>query len=481
MKQSFLLLAVCALFLCVASAEVQVATKSNFDKIIGGDLTLVKFYAPWCGHCKTLAPEFEKASVTLKGVATLAEVDCTKETELASKFDIKGFPTMMIFRNGEKVEDYSGPRTAAGITAYIKAQVGPAVTAIEKAEQLDELKKEDLPVCVVKTASADSALATTMTKVANVFRTQVNFALVTDEAIAADAAMESVTVYRHDKEHEAYAGVLPVTVESAKQFLSEAQLDFLGELGQETFQSYMEANKAKPLGWLFVDKDTAPALKESLVAVAEKFRSQVLMSWVDGDKYRQVAFQLGMPKDVKFPAFVLDFERHHHVMPTETPITAESVSEFVEKYSKGETAETLMSESVPEVETVEGLTTIVGKTVDKYTDGSKNIFVLFYAPWCGHCKKLHPEFEKLAKELESADVIIGKIDATANDFDRAKFSVNGFPTLFFIPAGGKTESYEGGRSLAEMKAFVVSHMASTPEATPSSPSAAPTDENDDDL
>jgi protein disulfide isomerase len=484
MKRSLLLLAVCALLLCVVSAEVQVATKSNFDKIVSGDLTLVKFYAPWCGHCKTLAPEFEKASVSLKGVATLAEVDCTKETELASKFGIKGFPTMMIFRNGEKVEDYNGPRTASGITAYMKAQTGPAVTKIEKAEQLEELRKEDLPVCIIKTASADSELAKTMTQVANTLRTQMNFALVTDGAIAPEDSMESVTVYRHDTERETYAGVVPVTVEAMKQFLSEAQLDFLGELGQESFQAYMEANKVKPLGWLFVDKNTSPELKKQLAAVAEKHRGQVLMSWIDGDKYRQVSTQLGMAKDAKFPAFVMDFERVHHVMPSEIPVTAESVSEFVEKYIKGETAQTLMSESVPEVETVEGLTTIVGKSIDKYTDGSKNAFVLFYAPWCGHCKKLHPDFEKMAKELEEEDVIIGKIDATANDFDRVKFTVEGFPTLYFIPAGGQPERYEGGRTAAEMKTYVLSHMAKSSPAASSSASSVhsdpkPVDEDDD--
>lgn len=461
MKHFCLLLAVCALFLCVASAEVQVATKDNFDKLISGDLTLMKFYAPWCGHCKTLAPEFEKAAEALAGVAVLAEVDCTKETAIASKYDIKGFPTLIIFRNGEKTEDYNGPRTAAGITAHMKAQVGPSVTSVDSAEKLEEMKQEAFPLCVIKTASADSELAATMTKVANALRTQVNFALVTDAAISADDAMESVTVYREGKEREVYSGASPVTVAAAKQFLTEAQLSFFGELGQATFQTYMEANKAKPLGWMFVDSKTSPALREGMVAVAEKYRSQVLLCWIDGDKHRQVSTQLGFPEGVEFPAFVLDFERRHHVMPIETPVTVESVSEFVDKYIKGETTQTVMSESVPAKETVNGLTTIVGKTIAKYTDGTKNAFVLFYAPWCGHCKSLHPDYEKLAKELESEDVIIGKIDATANDFDREKFKVSGFPTMYFIAAGGEPESYEGGRTAAEMKEYVKSHMKQT--------------------
>ncbi|GET93807.1 protein disulfide isomerase [Leishmania tarentolae] len=458
MKRLILAFVLCALLFCVASAEVQVATKDNFDKVVSGDLTLVKFYAPWCGHCKTLAPEFEKAADALAGVATLAEVDCTKEEDLSSKYEIKGFPTLYIFRNGEKVKDYDGPRTAAGIVSYMKAQSGPSMKTIAKAEELEELKKEAFPVCVVKTASGDSKLASMMTKLAGSLRTQMNFALVTDASISADDAMESVTVYRQGKEREAYSGITPMTEESVEKFLGIAVLNFFGELNQQTFQLYMNANKEKPLGWLFVDKNTDPKLKESLVAVAEKYRSKVLLTHIDGEQYRPVSRQLGFPEDVKFPAFVMDLERRHHVMDTDIPVTPESIAEFVEKYLKGETKESMMSEAVPEKETVNGLTTVVGHTIEKYTDGTQNVMLLFYAPWCGHCKKLHPEYEKVAKNLESENVIIAQLDATTNDFDRKKFEVSGFPTMYFIPAGESPMVYDGGRTAEDIEAFLKPYL-----------------------
>lgn len=71
---------------------------------------VVEFFAPWCGHCKKLAPEWEKAATALKGgepAIVLASVDATEEPNkaLAEKFGIKGFPTIkVIWRWSENMD-----------------------------------------------------------------------------------------------------------------------------------------------------------------------------------------------------------------------------------------------------------------------------------------------------------------------------------------------------------------------------------------
>lgn len=121
---------------------VETLTPSNFDSLVlsSSETWLVKFYAPWCGHCKSSAPAFSRAAEKLHGVAKLGVVDCDEHQALAQRFGIQGFPSIKIFKGVGKKErrpsDYNLARTAKAFVDHIK-YVMPSFVARVKESGLD--------------------------------------------------------------------------------------------------------------------------------------------------------------------------------------------------------------------------------------------------------------------------------------------------------------------------------------------------------
>jgi protein disulfide-isomerase A6 len=99
-------------------------TDDNFeDEVMSSeDLWFIEFYAPWCGHCKKLAPEWKAASIELEGQSKLGEVDCTSPggTPLCGRYEVDGYPSIKVFGKGAKydAEEYQAGRTKPLIVSY---------------------------------------------------------------------------------------------------------------------------------------------------------------------------------------------------------------------------------------------------------------------------------------------------------------------------------------------------------------------------
>mmetsp|Transcript_91491 Transcript_91491/g.293949 ORF Transcript_91491/g.293949 Transcript_91491/m.293949 type:complete len:244 (-) Transcript_91491:40-771(-) len=103
-----------------AEAGVAVLTDEDFEATVGGGVEhpwFVKFYAPWCGHCKALAPVWEELAGKLKGSVGVASVDCTVARWTAEEYDIGGFPILKLIAGG-MVYKFSGKRTLAALEAF---------------------------------------------------------------------------------------------------------------------------------------------------------------------------------------------------------------------------------------------------------------------------------------------------------------------------------------------------------------------------
>ena len=94
-------------------------TEENFNKEVGNGKWIVDFWAPWCGPCRIMAPEFEKASEDNHNV-NFAKVNVDENSHVASNFQIMSIPTLVVIENGEVVNRTSGVLEKQEILNFIE-------------------------------------------------------------------------------------------------------------------------------------------------------------------------------------------------------------------------------------------------------------------------------------------------------------------------------------------------------------------------
>jgi len=144
-----ILLLLCFLASLVTASDVLQLTPDNFDDHVGkGEPAFVEFFAPWCGHCKSLAPEYEKvATAFAKLPVKVASVDADKYKDLGGRFGVSGFPTLKYFPAGsQEPEAFSGGRSAKDIIDFINQKAGTNA----------RIKEEPTSVTVLTDANFDS-------------------------------------------------------------------------------------------------------------------------------------------------------------------------------------------------------------------------------------------------------------------------------------------------------------------------------------
>merc|ERR1712088_908860 len=191
---------------------------------------------------------------------------------------------------------------------------------------------------------------------------------------------------------------------------------------------------------------------------AKGFKGKLLFVLVDCDvdDNKRVMEFFGITDESCPTMRVINMEKNMaKFAPEKDALSSDAITAFVNGVLDGSIARHLKSEEIPD-NSNNAVKVVVGKNFEELVkDPTKNVFVEFYAPWCGHCKSLAPIWDELGQKYKDHEnIVIAMSDATANEF--ADVEVQGFPTIKFFPAGegAEMQDYNGGRTLEDFVKFL---------------------------
>lgn len=437
---------------------VWVLNEDNFEEaFLNQAEILIEFYAPWCGHCKKLAPEYSKAAKKLKDRSPpihIAKIDATVNKNLSEKYDIQGFPTLKYFI-GSKPVDYQGGKTEDSIVSWVLKKTGNTLQTISDLPSLI-LKLGKTKVASVLFASQKSQEATLFSIVAKSVDDCLFFICPDESALSHfNVAPGSVVLFKHfDEKRNDYSGVFS-TSEIIK-FVEKHKKPLIVKYDEVIDETIFGQNQ--PCLMVFRHESQDKLYEKILKKISRQLEGKILVAYSDlsTEENRKILSKFAVTGKKQPSALILDPAKNLRFF-LDGPIDEEILKKFLKDWKAGKAVPLLKSQDVPEKEFENFVRVIVGKNFeDVVLDSKKDVLVEFYAPWCKHCKDLAPKYEQLAKKHKGVNsLVIAKIDATANEIKGIK--IEGYPTIIYFTGNNKKGiTYHGAHDLEALTDFVQS-------------------------
>ena len=441
---------------------ILVLQNDNFKTTLKkNDYLLVLFYAPYCPHSQKLLPEFEKASEILsKEKIILAKVDASSEKTLSERYQIQAFPIIKLFlyKNENEFIDYTGPRNAIDIITWARKKTGSFYSEINTENEFLNFQKEN-KVFVVYFGANNEEIS--LLKELSMSIDEFPFVVVNDKNLMKKLNEKNgkFVLYKNfdekkmeiPKKSEKVMETVIYRFGTEKFFIFDdrvSSLIFTKKIpGLFLFSEQKDLNKYETL------------LKNIKIKIGNKIKL-ILVNINDEFSFRLLEY-IGIDKKNIPIIKILDTKNFNENKlkryTLKQKITENNILDFIDKWVDEELKPEIKSKPIPSKNN-ENVFILVGNNYKKEViENNKDVMVLFYAPWCGHCKSLFPIYNDLAKKYNKMKdkIIFAKIDATENEVEGVE--IDGIPTLLFYAGNKKNEApieYEGNRTLKQLEKFI---------------------------
>uniref|UniRef100_A0A8C3QWI6 protein disulfide-isomerase n=1 Tax=Cyanoderma ruficeps TaxID=181631 RepID=A0A8C3QWI6_9PASS len=365
-----------------------------------------------------LSEEFAEAARQLKKEAPriqFGKIDVTHQHDLRKEFNIQAFPTVKFFVNG----------TSTFIT-WVKRRTGPSTVLINSTDQAEAIiKADDLAVIGFFRELHNDSVEVFCETARDV--PEMPFGMTASGDICANYGIQrnSLVVFKK-------VGVLKSTVweifrgADVESFVSQTSVKIFDVPVENHILLFTPANSER-----------FNEIYENYQSAAAEFRGKILFVWVDTNEARNGRiFEYFRIRDIDVPAVrILNLTSDAKYKMPADEVTVENLKEFCQSYLDGKAKQHLPSEKIPEDWDKMPVKVLVGKNFNSIIfNKTMTVFVMFYAPWSQECRKLLPIWDKLGEQYEShKDIMIAKIDVTANDI--LSVGLDRYPFFTLFPAG----------------------------------------------
>lgn len=426
-------------------------TNDNAERILSShEYVLLLGYASWCARSSELMPEFSFAATALSDMGSpvlLAKMDGDRHTKAASKYNIKGYPTLLFFVNGTS-QVYTGGLGRDEIVIWVRKKTGVPTLRLSSVSEAEQFLKRNQTSAVGLFETFEGVAYEEFVKAATEDN-DVQFVEVNKVEVATFLSPE--------------ISGLPYSLGLIKSEPEKSVL-FEGEFIKETILQFIEVNKY-PLVTRLTEHNSAkvyssliklqvflfagPHEYESILSVfqdaAKKFKAKIMFILVDStdENLAKPMLTLFGLEALKPIVTALDNTIGSKYL-LESEISASTLENFCSELVAGNILPYYKSEPIP-IESKGDVRVVVGKNFDDIVlNSSQDVLLELYAPWCVNCKSVSKLTEKVAKHFKGiTSLLVAKIDVSANE--HPKLQVDSFPSLLFYRANDKKKPIKASK------------------------------------
>eukprot|EP00941_MAST-03F_sp_MAST-3F-sp1_P002198 g2198.t1 len=467
-------------------APLHTLTSRSFPSFIAKNpYSLISFDAPWCSHCKRFLPELNALSVAIENSShsiAIARCPAPECEDIAHHYGVVSFPTVKWFVNSD-VFDYTGVRTSAALYKWIVRRIAPPIVDIESPAAANEILTKTSSLVVFGFFLEENPSLYSVFRRVSMRLEEITFAHISAAEVASGfddkvlLGVPSVVLYKKFDERrveftDLRSGLDKENVEELAAFITLHSMPLVVPFSRTTASLIFGSGIDTQL-LIFADEKRHSSFLVFAAAAAMDYKGKIVFVSVPSTEHRVLSY-FGVSVS-EYPTVRLVDHANGDIAkyrPKRELLDHADLASFISSFRMGKLVPELRSEEVPILSENSVVQKVVAHTLDEVVFNSgKDVFLLFYAPWCSYSKKVLSIWELLGQRFLNHDSLrIAKMDATKNE--HARVVLSGFPTIQLwksdtqkyesnnngeMQKGGRFEDYVGEYTFEAFVEFIENH------------------------